>query len=185
MSQYEEQIRKERTFEAIRKNLMGKSGKVSAIAMIMGSPMIADGGSDMTFMDKPWEDMDDNAIPYFGDSSSYLRGWIWDGLREGIHMEIKVDGYCDEFDRPDKFILSEIKVSFEGYPVYHESSGTLQLYTPKHPIVGLWEGNIDRLYERALTMRKRNVKLSETEEKAKEKSFAAKMLEKLTMKWGD
>ena len=177
MGRQEEKIREERTYEAMSKNLMGKGGKLSAIALLMGSPIISEGL-------RPFEDNDYDGMPYYDGYSSFM-GWLWDSLREGVNLEIRVDGYAIDDNALENFVLHEIKVSYHGYPVYYERQGRLELYTPTHPIVGKWESLIDKFYERAITLRKRQVRKEEAKKKEQAKGMAAKLLEMLRLKWGD
>lgn len=186
MNRKEEQIREERTREAIRENLMGKSGKLGAVAIMLGSPILGQGGDDIMYLDDPWESYGDESMGTFDDDAyTTLLGWIWDGLREGINMEIKLSGFGPDQGDPRAFIMDGLKVSYQGYIVYHEEHGMLLAYAPKHPVAGEWKHHVNILYERA---KKRRIAQEKVKEKAmveESPKLAQKILNMLRLKWGD
>ena len=180
----EEEIREIRTREAMRKNLMGKSGMLGAVAIMLGSPILGQGGDDISYYSDPWELQDDNELPTFGEVRTTLLGWVWDGLREGIHMEIKLSGYGPGLDDPKAFIMDELMVHYQGYLVYHEEHGLLHSYTPTHPVSGAWEHHIGILYERAKKRRVAQEKAQDAEIKKEAPKLAQRILDMLKFKWG-
>lgn len=170
-----EKIREQRTIEATRKNLVGKHGKLGAIAMILGTPIMAHTGNEINYMDDPYALHDPDEMPMFRDDPYALPiGWIWDGLREGIHLEIKVDDF-----------KNEVVCYYKGYMVYREEAGLLEAYAPKHPIAGEWEHYIDLLYDRARKVKIHNIKVEEKIEEKKNSSLARRILDALRLRWGD
>jgi len=170
-----EKIREERTLLAYRKNLMGPGGKLGVIVKILGEPIMAETGMDVNWMQDPFDIHDPNEVPmYLDDPNAMPMGFVWDGLREGIHMEIKWDHF-----------KNEITCHYQGYSVYHEDSGVLMAYAPRHPIAGEWEHIVDDLYDRAKRVKMHNVKVEEKIVKEESKGLARKILDALRMRWGD
>jgi len=170
-----EKIREERTLLAYRKNLMGQGGKLGIIAKTLGQPIMAEMGTDVTWMEDPYAIYDADDIPMFMDDPCATPiGWIWDGLREGIHLEIRMDGF-----------KNELTCDYKGYRVYQEENGMLMAYAPRHPIVGEWEHIIDDLFNRAKKVKMHELKNEEKVVKQRNKGLARKILDALRLRWGD
>ncbi len=115
---------------------------------------------------------DENELPVFDESQNITEvGRIFDGLKYGVHMEIK---YLD-CKHP-----KELLVTYKGYPVYCEMDNDLECYVPRDD----WEGQIERLYVMAKKREQVKVKQIKTKNKAANKGIMESFLEKLKMKWG-
>jgi len=170
-----EKIREERTLLAYRKNLMGPGGKLGAIVKTLGQPIMAETGVDTNWMEDPYALYDPEDIPEFmEDPNAIPIGFVWDGLREGIHMEIKIDNF-----------KNKISCHYQGYLVYQEEENVLHAYAPRHPMAGEWEHIIDDLYARAKRIKLHDVKVEEKIAKQGNKGLARKILDALRMRWGD
>ncbi len=179
------EIRREKTVEAVRKNMMGGNGKLGAIARLLGHPIHVDHSGIECDFDDPWALHDPDEIPTYGDGSQNFLGWVWDGLNQGVHMEIRLEGWGTEVNDPRAFVYEGITVNYKGYLVYKEELGELVAYASKHPMVGEWEHLLDSLYERA---RKVKIKLEDERQEVRQKEnkgISQKILEALRMRWGD
>jgi hypothetical protein len=174
MNKKELKIKEERTLQAIRKNLMGPSGKLGIIAQTLGKKIIAHGSDTANYLPDFWELPDEETILIEDDPYLDAIGWIWDGLNRGLHMEIKVDNY-----------KREIKATYKGYSVYTEVAGDLKLYAPIHPIAGEWEQHIDGLYKTAKQRMSKRKLEKEEDRKQASPGLARKILNMLRMRWGD
>ena len=150
--QKEKAIREKRTLEATKKNFMGVSGKMGVIAQTLGSPIIQQGGGlfDVNYLEdpddfteaeyettasgQPGPQMYRDELPESTDSSVEERGYVFDGLSRGMHIEIRFwhDG-------------QRIEVNYKGYLVYREIASELLAYAPFPE----WESMVERLYKLA------------------------------------
>jgi hypothetical protein len=166
----EEKIIEQRTSEALKKNLMGQSGKIYLIAKFLGSS-ITKQSDDTNFLNyDPWED-DPDKIPILSDDvTSYDVGYAFDGLRRGLHLEI----VCNDYDM-------SIKLHYEGYCYYHEEDNALLRYYPYETlekiIDSLYEVVENKIQETYIKMRQEEVKLAPELEKAE--------IQRLRDKWGN
>lgn len=144
MNDKEEKIKEQRTLEAVKKNLMGNSGKFGLIARFLGEPIVSQSGFDGYFSDDQiYHIYSDSIVEPTGGGFAEERdydeyesniieiGWIFDGLSSGMHLEIK---YLEEF--------KELKVTYKGNVVYREIAGELFSYVPNAE----WENDIDKLH---------------------------------------
>jgi hypothetical protein len=95
---------------------------------------------DETFLDDPYEEQyKSDELPTMDECEmSYELGWIYDGLRQGLHLEIK-------YFNPE----NKLTVYYKGYEVYKEVSGELEAYAPFEE----WEDPIKELYKVANVLR--------------------------------
>lgn len=131
----ERKLREQRTIEAIRKNLMGISGKLGTIARGLGYPIIRQGS--VYFHESSLPDMfefEEGEILMAEDQATSHEGYHFDGLSRGQHLEITY--------RQD----TRLKVYHKGYLVYDEIAGDLFTYTPHVS----WEEIVDNLYPEAV-----------------------------------
>ncbi len=175
MKDQERRIKEQRTIEAARKNLMGSSGKLGVVCRFMGHPIHEHGGGfvDTRYLDAPWYDEingPDSDIPTLDeDESISVIGWFFDGLSSGINMEIK---YMDS--------ENELTVRWQGYLVYREVRGDIDVYVPRPE----WEGKVESLYQIA-KKREQVVKADMAEEQYEEsKRLKESWLQRMMQKWG-
>lgn len=198
MSNYEDQIKEKRIIESMKKGYMGLGGKFGKIAKLIGHPILEQnmGGSDYVThenvysLDNLLYYKNEEEIPYiYTDNSeeplgggfreernyhkeqysSNVMGWNFSGLSQGMNLEIMVK---DEDN--------EIKVSYDGYKVYHEIKNELICFVPNKE----WEQKIDILFSQA---RKRENEVRKVEQKDKinqAKKNKLNFLEKIRKKWG-
>ena len=115
---------------------------------------------------------DGHSVVYQGDlffEPKQPIGMFWDGLRMGIHMEIK---YIEE--------RQMLTVHWKGYLVYQEVAGDLRTYIPSPE----WESKIDKFYlqarPKALAAKKKAEEIEQVTSKEAEKGFFRRILER----WG-
>lgn len=198
MSNYEDQIKEKRIIESMKKGYMGLGGKFGKIAKLIGHPILEQnmGGSDYVThenvysLDNLLDYKNEEEIPYiYTDNleeplgggfreernyhkeqySSNVMGWNFSGLSQGMNLEIMVK---DEDN--------EIKVSYDGYKVYHEIKNELICFVPNKE----WEQKIDILFSQA---RKRENEVRKVEQKDKinqAKKNKLNFLEKIRKRWG-
>ena len=173
MNNKEKIIREKRTIEAVKKNFMGPGGKLGLIAKYLGSPIIVQGSGmfDQTFLDDPYEEQNNSEeMPTFGDHETvYEIGWIYDGLNQGLHLEIK-------YSNPE----NKLTVYYKGYEVYREVSGELEAYAPFEE----WENAIQELYKISKIRQKDKKEKDYINKKEIVKKIKLSFLEKLRMRWG-
>lgn len=96
--------------------------------------------------------------------TSEHKGWLFDGMSRGIHLEIK---YLEE--------KNELSVYYKGHQVYLEIAGELEGYYP----LDEWEAKIDSLYKVARTKEREVKKLEMSDKKEaglkKKKAWMQKM----------
>jgi len=170
MSKQERIIREKRTIEAVKKNMMGQTGKLGTIVKYLGYPVIRQGSGlfDQSFLDDPFAHPIED-LPTSEDLEVYQEGYIFDGLSRGMHIEIK-------YENADR----RIWCTYKGYPVYFEISGELESYAPFSD----WEDLIERLYK-AAKAKKKKLELS-MEPVIEEAAMARKqsLWQKMRLKWG-
>lgn len=176
MSDKEQRIKERRTTEAIQKNFMGHTGKLSCIAHFLGSKIISEdaGFYSSTLMEDVWEIKNDEYDPTIihdagEDSWSREIGYVFDGMSRGIHLEIR--------HMIDDKILS---VYYKGFPVYKELSGDLDCYAPD-PV---WEEMIEKLFKVAKQMVDSRRKEQKKEDKITIERNKNHFLDLLRSKWG-
>jgi hypothetical protein len=165
----EEKIREQRTFEATAKNLMGMEGKFYLIARFLGDA-ITNQSTDQTFLDTDelWEE---DEMPSFSEDDIFSDiGYIYNGLSNGIHLEI----ICKENE-------GTIKAYFEGYLYYEEEQGILNRYVPYERL----EKYIENLYSKVEEKVKYIIKKEKPIQDKKIKKMEFDEIRKLREKWGD
>lgn len=173
MNDKEKRIKHNRLIEATEKNLMGASGKLGCICRYLGEPIKGVGGAlwdtyEYDFASWGEEEMDDLPTAEI-DESVYTKGFLFDGLSRGMHLEIK-------------YIADEKKLTcnYKGYEVFREVSGDLEGYAPFDE----WESLIDKLYKITQT-KAREKKKAEVEVKRKASvAYSKSFLQKLRERWG-
>ena len=109
-------------------------------------------------------------MPTFGDHETvYEIGWIYDGLNQGLHLEIK-------YSNPE----NKLTVYYKGYEVYREVSGELEAYAPFEE----WENAIQELYKISKIRQKDKKEKDYINKKEIVKKIKLSFLEKLRMRWG-
>ena len=188
MDRKENVIKEQRTIEATKNNLMGPSGRLGTIVKVFGTAIKRQGGSllDFSYMDDPYEDfayhefettlsgqpgplMFRDRIDNEEDESVMVEGFLFDGLSRGLHLEIT---YLLESHR--------LTVSYQGYEVYREVAGELEVYVPHAD----WENKIERLFRVAKKHEKVQKPLLEQELKREVESKKASFWEKMKKRWG-
>jgi hypothetical protein len=118
-------IIEQRTLEAAQKKI---PEKLHRILNVLGEPIIAQ-GYDQEFLHDIYDE--ELTIPEIDeDTVTYELGKFYSDLRSGTNLEIKYDTF-----------LKELKVSYNGYIVFHEDEGRLLGYAP----FSEWENRIDSL----------------------------------------
>lgn len=165
----EEIIKEQRTMEAMRKKLMGSEGKFVCIARFLGDPIIKHSSLiDVKELDDFWG-LEEEEMPTFDENTTTINiGWIFDGLKFGINLEIQ---YLDDF--------KEIKVNYNGKTVYKEMGGNLESYAPEN----IWEKRVDEFFTIAQKKEKNSRKQKEIEIKEIVIKKQNSILEKLKQRW--
>jgi hypothetical protein len=179
MHDKERQIKDLRTIEAMQKNLLGPAGKFGVIVKHLGTKIFGHGGSYFgeTRMDDPWDLGNDGPYEYdstkmheadeYGEPTFY--GWHYDGLSNGVHLEIRYIEY-----------EKELTVFWKGYVVFREINGDLDAYVPK----GDWEAVVEKLFEVAFRRKMVKEKDRFEDQKVEAKGKALRFLDKMRLKWG-
>ena len=178
----EDVIKRERTFEATRNNLMGIGGKLGIICKHLGKPIQKEGGSmfDTSEMDDLWlleddepeegAEFDMNKMPMMDEEEiSYTIGYVFDGLSRGMHLEIK---YLED--------RKELNCYYKGFEVYKEVNGELEAYAPSNE----WEEKIEYLFSIAKKTEKKRMQQKHEVVKEMAAQKHAEYLEHLKNRWG-
>jgi len=187
LSQKEKAIQEKRTLEAIKRNLMGPSGKIGLIVQTLGHPIIRQGGGlyDVNYLDN----FDDSVETEFETTASGQlgpmmskdellesadlhieeQGYVFDGLNRGMHIEVHY-WYNNQ----------QIDVNYRGYLVYKELIGELLTYAPFPE----WEQMIDTLYKIAKDKAKGMKLLQESVLNEKIKKEKHTFWTRLLHRWG-
>lgn len=168
----EQQIREQRTVDAMREGLMGFEGKLCRIARTFGQPIVKQGASNFeaTELEDAWLLHDENEIPTMDeDEMSYQIGWHFDGLRRGLHMEIL---WRDEF--------RELKCYYKGRLVYRESGGELDGYVPHDE----WHSIVNELFEQTKKKERLNRKVEHQVVAVEARRKQQEFLDAMRQKWG-
>lgn len=157
-------VREQRTIEAIRKNLTGKGGKFGVIARVLGEKIIRQD------TDVDWDEYEEGQIlEYDGEESITEEGYLFDGLRMGLHLTIVYN-----------IVMSTIKVQYKGRTIFSEIAGDLECYAPNLE----WEQVVDDLFNKA------KEKAEDRKESKKEKrenalkTLGRLYLDKFRTQWG-
>jgi hypothetical protein len=102
-------------------------------------------------------------------SSMVEIGWLWDGLRGGMHLEIK---YLDE--------SKELTVHHGGYLVYQEVAGDLTRYLPNED----WELLINRVYLVAKKKEQSKKRIKKEERTNLGERIKKNWLQRMRDRWG-
>ena len=174
MRSEEKVIQEKRTIQATGENMMGPAGKIGVIARYLGEVILGQGSSlvDRNFLYDPFEEeeeLNEDIKSLDGSEEPHHLGWVFDGLRFGVHMEVQL------FNENNKIV-----VYYKGYKVYHEEYGELLTYAPFPE----WIKKLDGLYkiaEKREEQSKGNVgEEIRTQIEKEKKSF----FQKLRLKWG-
>jgi hypothetical protein len=169
---------------------MGLRGKFGVILKTLGQPIVrhTTGGGQFftqTFLE---EDQDEDGLPVadteerdqpegweWGEPreadlfDTINEGWHFNGLNQGLHMEI----WFDEGE-------SELKVIYKSYVVYKEQAGELQSFVPFKE----WQEAIEVLYSQAHKIFKNKQTLSNQAKSKKEKAAKLNWVDKMKKLWG-
>jgi len=167
----EELLKEERTREATMKNLMGINGRLGIILRFLGQPIIREGSGmvDTDYLDDPWADEEEEIPTMDVEEISYPIGHIFDGLRQGMHIEIK---YLED--------RKELNVFYQGFEVYREVGGDLEKYVPRVD----WEEKIGYLFGIAKKAERERRKKTEAAVREVATKRQAQYLDDLRSKWG-
>lgn len=132
MNDKEDRIKEQRVIEAVKKNLMGPSGKIGCIIQYLGEPLVAQRSDEVYFIDDLYEEPSEEDVRTMEDDLTYTIGYQFDGLSRGVHLDMK---FLD--------VESEISVYFKGNLVYQEVKGNLTCFVPNDE----WEFYVNRFYE--------------------------------------
>ena len=171
MLEKEKLIKEQRLMEATRKGIIGLEGKFGVILKYLGQPILYQTSyHDETYLPDVYAVPDEETMPVFDEDQDIVEvGRIFDGLRYGIHLEIK---YIDN--------RKELMVTYQGYTVYCEMNNELECYVPRDE----WEEKLEGLYVMAKKNEKTKIKEIKSKNKAINKGVMEVFLEKLKMKWG-
>jgi len=97
------------------------------------------------------------------------RGWVFDGLNRGMHIEIQYLEY-----------ENVLTTTYKGYLVYKETAGELDTYVP----LDEWESKINRLHTVAKEIRKRKNKKERIKEIKEAEINKKSWLQRMRLKWG-
>ena len=100
------------------------------------------------------------------------KGYYYYALNRGINMCIKLLFYDFQF--------SEIKIHFEGELVFHEVDGNVESFIPSET----WESKIEQLYEEAVVICKKKLKIETEEREINKKAKAKNYISEFRQKWG-
>jgi hypothetical protein len=174
MNEREKRIREQREMEANRKGIMGLNGKFGTIVRNLGQPIISHGGgmyesNQASYLDF-WEEDEEEVMPTFAEEESVQEiGWHWDGLKYGIHAEIR---YLSD--------KKELLVTWKGFPVYAEVQGELEAYNPS----GEWEDKLEEVYRVAKRKEQSYHRAVIMEQQQESRANSWQWLEKLRERWG-
>ena len=167
----EQTIREQRTIEAMKNGLMGSEGKICRVAKVFGHPIYKQCGSnfEQTFMEDPWE-LEEDEIPTMDEEEiSHQIGWHFDGMRQGLHMEIL---WNEEY--------RELKAYYNSVLVYREVGGELDGYIPHEE----WQSKLEVLFEKAKKKERINKKEHAVVVGLEAKRQQQEFLEAMRRKWG-
>lgn len=188
MNDREKRVKEQREYQANQRNLTGMDGKVGTVLRNLGSPIWRSGSNwlggnefnspydmggdidsvpsvdEMGFSDRGPDQID---TAEEGETSEVV-GEHFDGLRWGMHLEIK---YIDD--------TQELLLTYGGYPVFCEVSGELVCYVP-----GEWEAKIDTLFGHAKKIENERHRAVSVENKAENKRQSRNLLDHLRKYWG-
>ncbi len=175
MQEKEKLIKEKRTILATKNGLIGPNGKLGCIVMYLGQKIMEQGSSgfgyEASYLPDPEEYiMEEEWIRDASDDEVTQIGWLFDGLSWGMHLEIK---YVED--------EAKLSVYYKGNLVYCEMAGDLQAYAPSQT----WESLVDKLYEKAKTIRKDEMEEEKELRIIKGEKKKQSFLEKLKRTWGN
>jgi len=176
-------VKEQRLIEATQKGYTGLDGKIGIVLKGMGEPIIAhEGGRNEEMfgimmpthhssgpLNDPYDIDEEGAMPEYDEDEPCLIGWMFDGLRRGVHMEIK---YMVD--------TKELTLTYKGYLVYAEEAGDITCFVPHKE----WEEKLEWLLVSARPMAQARHKEMALEEKEEDKKDKLSFLEKLRLRWG-
>jgi hypothetical protein len=175
MHDKEKVIREKRELDAVREGIMGLDGKYGTIVRNLGQPIIAHGGGALyesttaDYLDI-YGEVEEEEIPTIDEDVSVQElGWHWDGLKFGIHAEIRY--------LIDK---KELLVTWQGFPVYAEVQGELEAYNP----TGEWQEKLEPVYRMAKRKEAQYRHQVTTEKRQESRAASLSWLEQLRQRWG-
>ncbi len=187
-TQREKAIKEQRTNEAMKKRLLGPTGKLGSILKAFGTSIIrqSSGLYDSTYMEDPYDNYYDveysptlsgqqgpishrYELGMMDDFQAYEEGLTFDGLSRGMHIDITY-WYSE----------NRLTVTHRGFMVFNEIAGDLDCYVPNEA----WESQVDKLFETAkgrLKVLKEEQDLANLVQAGKNK---ASFIENLRRRWG-
>ena len=167
----ESRIQEQRTNEAIKKNYMGMEGKLYLIAKYAGDEIVKQSEApEILDFDSIYE-TDPVGIPYLDEESySTVLGYNFNGLPNGLHLEITTSEY-----------ENKITVYYKSYLVYQEEGGNLISFIPHKS----WEEIIEKMYKQVHDRLKEKFKKIQKEEEQLLRKMEKDEVDKLRSKWGD
>lgn len=166
----ESRIQEQRTNEAIKKNYMGMEGKLYLIAKYAGDEIVKQSETpEILDFDSIYE-TDPVGIPYLDEESySTVLGYNFNGLSNGLHLEITTSEY-----------ENKITVYYKSYLVYQEEGGNLISFIPHQS----WEEIIEKMYKQVQDRLKEKFKKIQKEEEQLLQKMEKDEIDKLRSKWG-
>lgn len=152
--------------------------KLYTIAKILGKPVVTQHNDVKEFnTDRDGWIYDPIEYEEITDWATSLSGFYFDGLRYGVNLCILTSGYTED---ENKFVLTEIKATYNGYVVFHETDGELQAYAP---FAG-WETYLNSFYEAADQKEKKMSADKIKERKENNQSKINEFFQKFKNLWG-
>ena len=96
-------------------------------------------------------------------------GWHFEGLSNGLHMEIMYNDYS-----------KQLTLTWKGYLMYKEIASELATYVPHQD----WEDKVDYIFEQALNKEKATRKEERKEDIQEAKAIKQSWLNRMRQKWG-
>jgi len=173
MTEKEQAIKDQRLIEATTEGLVGLGGKLGCILKYMGQPILCSvGGGLYQCNEIPdaydiYNEEETPTMELWEISSE--RGFIYDALKMGIHLEITYNG-----------ITASLSVRYKGIKVYEEVGGGLECYTPEQE----WISKVNKIHAIAKNKEKISKEKDNKEMTIQAKRDKQSFLEMLKTKWG-
>lgn len=200
MNEKEKKIKEQREIEAVKKGLMGISGKIGLVVKLLGQPLIyqseGSSGEIVGYSSTPFynEDYDENEIRTievlddYGMPVQEPNSIEWNSNKsQRIHETIRSIGWIFDslssgINMEIKYIVenAELSVQYNGIYVYKESEGDLKTYVPSD----LWESKIENLYKKAKKVNEELNKNIKEEKLNKAKKEKENWITRMKNNWG-
>lgn len=201
MNEKEKKIKEQREIEAIKKGLMGISGKIGLIVKLLGQPLIyqseGSSGEIVGYSSTPFyyenndnedeirtiEVLDDYGMPVQEPNSIE-----WNSNKsQRIHETVRSIGWIFDslstgINMEIKYIIenAELTVQYDGVYVYKELEGDLKTYVPSDS----WELKVESLYKRAKKINEELNKSVKEEKLNKAKKEKESWITRMKNNWG-